>query len=135
MSAGGSPRRPLARLGWVLAALLSGCGPVSAVWVRVEAPLLVPDDCDSLELEVRRGADGPVVYAHTYDLSGGPAFPLTLSLTTDNPENLGEEALVVEVSALKGGALARPWARATQGVSLREGRVTEVVVELCDCAR
>ncbi|MHB8875570.1 MAG: hypothetical protein ACYC8T_17945 [Myxococcaceae bacterium] len=117
----------------LLALALAGCGPDSALWLRVEAPLSVPGDCDALKVEAHRGAaDGPVLFERTFDLAAGPQFPLTLSLGNANGENLGE-AVSVKVTALSAGALARPWSAGQASATLERGKVSQVLVRLCDC--
>ncbi|MBI3183695.1 MAG: hypothetical protein HYZ28_16275 [Myxococcales bacterium] len=123
--------RRWALLWWLLCA---GCGePIAALWVRIEAPLLVPDECDGLRLTARRLADSSQVFDQRYDLTAGPPFPLELALTTRNRANLGEGALSLGATALYRGETARPWAERSQLVTLREDRVTETVIQLCDC--
>ena len=120
------------RRGWALAALLLvACGPQTALWVRVEAPLLVPDDCDALQLDVTR-PDGSSAFTKSYDLTQGPSFPLTLSLSAETSADVGV-ALSVEAQALKAGTLARTWAKKTTQVTLTKGELTPVVVQICEC--
>jgi hypothetical protein len=120
------------RRGWAIALLgLAACGPQTALWIRVEAPLLVPDDCDALQLSVTR-PDGSSAFAKSYDLSQGPSFPLTLSLSADTNADVGV-ALNVEAQALKAGALARTWAARTTQVTLVRGQLTSMVVPICEC--
>ncbi len=112
---------------------LCGCGgPVASLWLRVEAPLQVPDAADGVWVKVSRVSDGAVVFEDARTLAGKP-FPATLALTTENALNLEPEKVRVEVEARRAGALAQPWARGSAEASLREGRVVEAVVKLCDC--
>ena len=102
--------------------------------LRIEAPLLVPAQCDAIHLTARRVSDAATVFERTDDLAAkGTAFPLTLSLTTSDRANLGEDAVSLEVEALLSGARAAPWAFARQALPLRSGEVAAVTVKLCDC--
>jgi hypothetical protein len=116
------------------AALMSflGCGPEAALWLEVEAPLRVPDECDAIEIEVRREDGATIAAQRLFTLQSGPAFPLTLALPTSNPENVGAP-LSLRVRALKDAQLARPWAESTTSVTLRDGELNPIVVRLCDC--
>jgi hypothetical protein len=122
--------RPLAGLALLVAA---GCQQDAAIFLTVEAALRVPDECDGLRVEARRGpADGPVIFEQTW-ASPRAQFPLTLALTNSNPENLGEAGVTVTATALKDGELARPWARGSGWTTLEKGRTAQLVVTLCDC--
>src|SRR5688500_3006069 len=100
-------------------AFAPACGPAAAVWLRIEAPLAVPEECDALDVEVRRGrTDGDVSFQKTYDLSSGPAFPLTLSLTTDKAQDVGGEGFVIIATARKGESLSKTWSRGIERVNL-----------------
>lgn len=114
----------------------AGCGPEAALWVRIEAPLRVPEDCDALELRVIRleGAVESVAYGRLYSLSEGPQFPLTVALTAGRSFDL-ERPLTVSARALLGDSLAKPWAATTASVQLSSGRTVELTLELCDCSR
>lgn len=120
-------RRSLAA-GIVLLTL--GCGPDAGLWLRVEAPLVVPDDVDGLHIQVQR-ASGDSVFDHTYDLSNGPQFPLTLALTNADPANLATESLTVAATALQGGAQARPCAQASGSAQLQRGQITQLTLGMC----
>ena len=112
---------------------LGGCGPDAAVWLRVEAPLQVPEECDTLEVKVHRGAaDGPLSFEGRYPLGTDQSFPATLSLRNDSQENL-TQTLTISVRALKGEALAAPWSSAEATAQLRAREWTPVSVALCDC--
>jgi hypothetical protein len=121
------------RRAWVIvfALCLSACGgPNAALWLRVEAPLVVPDAADELHVTVDRG--GANIFDRTYDLSNGPQFPLTLALTTTNEANIGS-AVTVTVTALLKGAIAQPWATKQDSVSLSDGDYSELTMVLCEC--
>lgn len=112
-----------------------GCGPEAALWVRVEAPLLVPDECDAVQVSVELAEETVRLYDKVYDLSSGPPFPLTLALSTSDSDRL-ERDLTVTATALKGGELARPWATMQGTTRLRAGEIVQVLLQLCDgCAR
>lgn len=111
-----------------------GCGgPETIVWVQVGAPLKVPDDVDELSILARwGGAGGDLAFERSYRLDPQLAFPVTLSLTSDE---VGEEdVLWVEASALKNGQQARPWARVAGETSPEKGAVTPLLLQMCDCA-
>jgi hypothetical protein len=115
----------------LLALLATACGPEAAIWLRVEAPLRVPEDADALTVEVRKGAvDGGVSFSERFALSG-QRFPATLTLTAPTADQLG--TFFVSASALKGAALAQPWSTATGTVELTKGRVSELTLKLCAC--
>lgn len=116
--------------------LAPSCGPAAALWLRVEAPLLVPAECDALEVRVVKldegGSAQTVSFEQRYDLRDGPEFPLTLALTAPSSFDLSTP-LRLGVRALREGQLARPWASHEGEVTLEAGRTKEVVIELCDC--
>jgi len=113
--------------------LATGCGPDAAIWLKVEAPLHVPDECDGLRVEARRGlSDGPVIFEQTYHQASDQQFPLTLSLGNTNPANLGEAGVTVSAAALKGGELARPWAQGSVWTTLQRDQFVQVLVLLRD---
>jgi hypothetical protein len=119
---------------WVVAALglaAAGCASETVLWVRIEAPFLVPQQCDSVDVNVRR-SDGSAAFGQAYDLSQGPSFPLTLSLVAQTPTDV-DVPLSVSVEALKSGALAQPWAMRTSEATLPSGQLTQLLVPLCDC--
>lgn len=120
-------------LAWAALGLwtLSGCGPDAALWVRVEAPLVIPEACDAVDLTVTR-LDGHVAFAETRDVSGLPRFPLTLMLANEVAANVSAQ-FEVRVVALKAGQRARPWAEAAATTTLERGKTTEVLLKLCDC--
>lgn len=106
-----------------------GCGPAAALWLRVEAPLRVPEECDALEVTAVREVDGKTAFTKSFNLSKGPAFPLTLTLEEPSPTR-ASETLNVNVRALKAGQLATPWSEATQTVTLQKARLVELRVAL-----
>ena len=117
-----------------LALLLTiGCGPQAAIFLKIEAPLVVPADCDAVQVTAARGAAGGAsIFDHTYDLGGKP-FPHTLTLTTANPADLDGAGVTVTVSALKSGSLARSWAHASAATTLLKGNLSPLTVKLCEC--
>lgn len=119
----------------LLAAVVTGCGgtPAAAVWLRIEAPLVVPTDCDAVRIQVQRADVSDPLLDKQWSLDRGPEFPLELSLVEDDAADLGRGPLEITVEALKGGMLARAWSRASVNVELVEGQMVERTVELCDC--
>lgn len=114
--------------------LLTACDPVGALWLRVEAPLAIPSQVDRLHVQVSRLEDQHLLYDQTHALNEAHAFPLTLSLTTDDPRNVGSEKLLsVTVTALLGEAQATGWSQRSQELELTRGEISEAVVRLCDC--
>jgi hypothetical protein len=109
--------------------LAAGCGSSAALWVRIEAPLLVPDDADEAAVQVVRSGAVDPIFDTTYPLAG-KRFPLTLSLTSDDPKNTD---VLVSVTVRKAGQLATPWSQQTVPATLTTGEVREVLVRLCDC--
>ncbi len=126
-------RRAFKALTALVLVLLSGCGgPEAAVWVRIEAPLRVPLDCDEVWIEARWEGTDVVAYQKRFPLGAdGPQFPLELSLTADTLE--GEDALLVRAEALLGGERAKPWSEATTRVELVRKELTSAVLKMCDC--
>lgn len=125
-------RRAMSRAlaGALCAVALAGCGPEAAVWLRVEAPLQVPDEADELRVEIRwDDSSGEVAFERTYPLA--EQFPHTLTLTA---EELGRSSVIaVEVSALKGGEVSPPgegWARASGQTEIRAGRITDLTLRI-----
>ncbi len=110
---------------------LSGCGPESALYLRIEAPLRVPEDCDEVKVEARWEDTGAVAYERSFRLEEDTQFPLELSLTAESIEGAG--ALTVRAEAFLGGARARPWSDATSRVELVSREMTTVVLKMCDC--
>jgi hypothetical protein len=114
--------------------LASGCGPHAVVWVRVEAPFLVPSECDAVRLTAVRASDEAPLFEQSYDLGAlGVTFPLEVSLTNANRRNLGDQSVLLTAEAFHGTVLAAPWARTSVAASVLEGQVTESLVRLCDC--
>jgi hypothetical protein len=111
--------------------LLAGCGSETALWLRVEAPLVVPTACDSIDVDVAR-ADGTAAFGQSYDLTQGPQFPLTLSLVAQTNADVSVP-LTVTVAALKAGALVKPWATKSAQVTLSGGQLTPLTIQLCEC--
>ena len=119
----------------VLVLGLVGCqGPVGALWVSVEAPLAIPTQTDHLDVAVHRTSTRESLFEKGYSLGEKNAFPLTLSLTTQQLRDLEPEGVDVAVQALLRGEPAAPWASGTVHVVLQEGRVVEAPIKLCDCA-
>lgn len=119
----------------VLAALLSGCNPLGALWLRIEAPLAVPEEADGVRVEVVRVEDGKVLYDAWHVLTDANAFPATLSLTTDDANSVGEaRPLDVTVTALREDVQATAWSKSTARTELLRAEIRELVVRLCDCA-
>lgn len=117
----------------VLALALCACGPQSAAWLRIEAPLRVPQDCDAVELTATRVSDAQLIYQSHHALGSGPPFPLELALVTDDRRNLGRESVELTVRALKGLELAAPWSSRTLRFDLVAHQWSDVTVEVCDC--
>lgn len=117
----------------LVALLLAGCGdPLSAFWVRIEAPLRVPEDVDAVTITADR-KNGSPAFSQRFDLSQGPRFPLTLSLEAHESAQLGAPDWTVNVEAFKGSTRARPWAIGNQAARLTRGQVAPVTIKLCDC--
>ena len=115
-----------------LFSLVSGCGPEAGLWVRIEAPLLVPEQADGLQLIVRRPS-GAVALDRTWDLNGTGGFPQTLALFEKDAGHLKEGPLEIEARVLSGDGLATPWSTSRASVTLEAARVEEVILRVCDC--
>lgn len=128
-------RGPLTLCCSLMLAACGGASPAGAVWLRIEAPLVVPTDCDAVRIQARRGQVGSSepLLDKTWDLGRGPSFPLELSLVEDDRADLAEGPLRVTVQALNDGVLARPWSERAVEIRLTEGQIVERTIELCDC--
>lgn len=122
-------RRRLLRTASLLAALcLLGCGPAADLWLRVEAPFLVPAECDGLSVHVEQADDGKTLFDRDYPLTAADPFPVTLSLFTRNAARIGPARLRVLVTArLRGEAVGPP---GMAELALREDEVTPAVIRL-----
>lgn len=116
----------------VLCALVSACGPEAGLWVRIEAPLRVPEQADGLQLIVRRPS-GAIALDRTWDLNGTSGFPQTLALFEREAGHLEEGPLELEARVLAGDGLAAPWSTRRVSVTLQAERVEEVILRVCDC--
>ena len=129
----GTTARGLAALGAVCTLL--ACGPEGALWLRIEAPLRVPDQADAVQVTVRQGGpDGRSLFSRT-DALEPLQFPVTLTLETWNRGNLEPADLWVTTTALLRGAAAAPWANASGQVSLPRRQLAELTLQLCDCGK
>lgn len=123
-----------AALAVVSLALLVGCQPEAAVWVRLEAPLHVPTQCDSVTIDVRVAGNpsAPVLLSERFDLSDGPGFPLTLTLVEPDAAD-ASRTLEVTANAFLGDALSAPWATASGQITPEEDELVPLVLKMCDC--
>ncbi|MBK7864903.1 MAG: hypothetical protein IPJ65_41160 [Archangiaceae bacterium] len=124
------------RWGWAaVVGLCSACGPQAVLFLRVEAPLVVPDQCDALQVRVRRdSALAMPAIDTTFSLLNGPQFPLTLDVQARQPSDFEPRTLFVEVNALKDSAPAFEWAHGSAQTTLHDGAVSPVLIKLCDCS-
>jgi hypothetical protein len=106
---------------------LAACGPEAALYVTVEAPLRVPDQCDALEISATER--GTQVFDQTFMLSA--QFPQTLTLESTQRAQVGGD-VVVAATALKGGSPATSWATSHRTATLESGTLTPVTVMICD---
>jgi hypothetical protein len=121
----------LKKLSLGLLFLAAGCGPSPVLYVRVEAPLLVPEACDALQMQIRR--ENNTSFEKKFDLAALKVqFPLGLLLDADAMAKLDGQ-FRISVSALKNGSLAKPWATREAVATLDRRKLTSVTVELCDC--
>jgi hypothetical protein len=114
-----------------VAALLCcmACGPQAAIWLTIEAPLRVPDQCDALRVQATE--HGTVVFDQVYTPLS-TQFPQTLTLESTTRAMLGGD-VTVNVAARKSGALAAPWSQATGTVTLETGKLAPLTIRLCQC--
>jgi len=108
---------------------LAACGPAAGAWVTIEAPLRVPDQCDSVRVTATRGADE--VFNSARVIPAGQQFPQTLSLYTSKPADVGPE-LTVTVVALKGGQPSTAWSTGSATVTLEDGKLAPVDVRIVE---
>jgi hypothetical protein len=107
--------------------VLAACGPEAALFVTVDAPLRVPDQCDAVQIiAVERSTE---LFNQTFMLS--TQFPQTLTLESTMREMVGGD-VVVTATALKNGAQATSWSSASKTATLASGKLTPVTVEICD---
>lgn len=111
---------------------LTGCQPEAAVWLRLEAPLVVPTQCDAVTIEVRYPGETPALLSERFDLRDGPGFPLTLTLVEPD-EAQASRPLEITASAHLGEALSAPWATTSGQITPRVGTLTPLVLKMCDC--
>jgi hypothetical protein len=120
---------------WGFAAALAvavGCGSSPELYVRIEAPLLVPQACDGVTVHVSK-PDAGTAFDQTYDLAtANLAFPVSLLLDAASADDLGVP-LTVTATALKNNSPATAWATTQQSVTLTQGQLTTLTLELCDC--
>lgn len=107
---------------------LCACGPEAALYVTIDAPLRVPDACDAVHIVASE--HGQSLYDQTFMLTA--AFPQTLTLTSTERTQVGGDVLV-EATALKSGADATSWAHASATATLVSGKLTPVIVQICEC--
>lgn len=109
----------------------AGCAPAGSFFLRVDAPLRVPADCDALRVEVRQGdATGAVQLDHTYDATRVTSFPLTLEVQLASTRNLAPQSLHVSTWALKGSALAASWAQGSGDIQVESHASPTLVLSL-----
>jgi hypothetical protein len=107
---------------------LAACGPEAALYVTVEAPLRVPDQCDAVQISATERMTQ--LFNQTFPLS--EMFPQTLTLESTRREMVGGD-VTVTATALKNGARATSWASASKTVTLESGQLTPVSVQICQC--
>lgn len=115
-------------------AALTACGTPAAVFLRIEAPLVVPEQADAVSITFDRGEGSEVLSEETFELDEGHAFPVTLTMETRRDDLIGEP-LRVRATVLKEGMHAAPWSRGEVEVVLKPRELTPATVTLCDCAR
>ncbi len=117
------------------ALLLCACGsPAAVLWVRVEAPLLVPEQCDALTLRTRSSPSEAPFWEERFSLLEGPSFPLTLSLQELDEAHVGR-TLTVEAEAFLGEARSAQWAFVQGTVTSQASRLVSLTLRMCDCER
>jgi hypothetical protein len=116
------------RVGWLLL-VASACGPRGGLWLRFEAPLRVPDQCDQLQVDVWRGAEaGPSLFHASYALDASRPFPMTLALTTRDAADFDvADGMTVTGIALLGQTAV---ATGTGSTALQSGELTELDLQL-----
>jgi hypothetical protein len=109
--------------------LLAACGPTGGLWLRIEAPLRVPDQCDHLDVSVWRGpAQGAPLFQQSYLLDGGQQFPMTLALVTTDGANFDADGgMTASVAAELGTVLVASGSGATD---LTQGQLSEIDLAL-----
>jgi hypothetical protein len=109
--------------------VLAACGPESGAWVTIEAPLRVPDQCDSVRVSATLG--GKNIFDSARVIPAGQQFPQTLALYSAQAADEGK-AITVEVTALLGGNEAAAWSKASANVTLEHGKLVPVTVRLVE---
>jgi len=113
---------------WAAALLALSCGPEAALFVTIEAPLRVPDQCDAVFVSAAEHDE--LLFSNTYALS--TQFPQTLTLESTARTQVGGD-VTVTVTAQKDGGPATAWATATATATLESGKLTPVTVRICEC--
>jgi hypothetical protein len=109
------------------ALFLAACGPSPVLYTEVDAPFVVPDDCDTLAVEIAR-ADGGLAFDASYALSAPQQFPLEQLFDAD-PADLGIP-LEVTVTALKGGAKVADGGSESLPATLAGGQLVRLLFTL-----
>ena len=108
--------------------LWCACGPQAALYVTIEAPLKVPEQCDAVRVVANER--GTQLYDQRFELDSG--FPQTLTLTPTARDMIGGD-VTVTVTAFKGTARSTAWSEGSAVATLAAGALTPVTVRLCDC--
>ena len=121
------------RWGWC-ALLLIGCGPNAGIFLTVQAPLVVPTQCDAVQIVATRVVDDAGLYDQVSALDATKQFPVTLTLEAGSTADEDPAGIAVTASALLAGAPAAPWASATGNVVLTHRVLTPLTLTLCNPA-
>jgi hypothetical protein len=107
--------------------LLVGCGPDAGAWVTIDAPLSVPDQCDSVRVSATAGAK--TLFEAQRAIGVGQQFPQTIALYASGQGDVGQP-ITLEVTALRGGQPSTSWSTASASVTLEHGKLVPVTVEI-----
>jgi hypothetical protein len=106
------------------------CRPDAALFLRVEAALRVPEDCDRVTLSATHATGEVALPPTSFGVDDGLAFPFSYALR-DWRQETAHTRVTLSVEAFKSGARAKPWSFVRRTVPLRRGELEEVVIALC----
>jgi hypothetical protein len=120
---------------WAWAALLlAACGPGAGIYLTVQAPLVVPTQCDAVHIVATRSVDDAGLYDQVSPLDASKQFPVTLTLEAGSTADEDPAGIDVEADALLAGTAAAPWASGTGHVVLTHRVLTPLTITFCNSA-
>lgn len=108
----------------------ASCRPDAALFLRVEAALRVPEDCDSVTISANHATGEVALSLTSFGITDGLEFPFSYALR-DWRQDTAHTRVTLSVEAFKSGARARSWSFTRRTVPLQRGQLEEVVIVLC----